>query len=82
MNLYKLNAKNMNTNLHRGFYILFVGNKKIDILNNYLLHYYNYLLEERHRATRFLFCHVPCMVFYLGFGPLNLIRLINPCITF
>jgi hypothetical protein len=29
MNLYKLNAKNKNTNLHRGFYILFVRNKKL-----------------------------------------------------
>jgi hypothetical protein len=36
MNIYKLNAKNKNTNLHRRIYILFIHNqrkktKKIDI---------------------------------------------------
>jgi hypothetical protein len=80
MKLYKLNAKNKNTNLYRGLYILFVRNKKIGIWIS--IYFITTIANLKDGIMRQDFCYVSCMVFHLYFGPLNLIRLISPCITF
>jgi hypothetical protein len=53
MKLYKLNAKNKNTNLYSRFYILFIRNQRkktkkiisISLLLNHLKHFYTFLLS-------------------------------------
>jgi hypothetical protein len=75
MNLYKLNTKNKNTNLHRGLYILFVRNKKIGIWIS--IYFITTIRISIYYIMRQDFCYVSSMVFHLDFGPLNLIRVIR-----